>query len=379
LKILVIEDAASLAPHLAAWDALAVEREQPFCAPGWMLSWWRTAGHGRRTRLRVVLAHDERGRLVGVGPFFANMTYGLAEMRLLGAGFCHRIGVLAANGREHELAAPLAQALAAMRPRPASIVFEGVDGEDPWPRLIAASWPSRRRPGVRADGTMQAPVIRLEGSYEEWMERRERRFRKEARRQARRLEEQRVLGRIAGDGQAIDALLELHHARWTPRGGSNVDGTARGVLHDAAASMGAGERLIVAMLEAPSGPVAAELIVRAGATAVFWGGGFDPAWASQAPGTQAMLLALRTLAEQGVRTADLGGGAHPYKQRMADETTTLAWRTVFPPGWRHPLIRLRLAPKHARLGLRSAARRLPEPWRRRLTDARAALRRGRAT
>jgi hypothetical protein len=48
---------------------------------------------------------------------------------------------------------------------------------------------------------------------------------------------------------------------------------------------------------------------------------------------------------------------------------------VFPRGRRYPLIRLRLAPKHARLGLRKIAQRMPPSWQERLKAARAALRR----
>lgn len=135
------------------------------------------------------------------------------------------------------------------------------------------------------------------------------------------------------------------------------------------------ERLWVALLQTSSGAVAAELVVRAGDTAVFWTGGFDPSWARNAPGTQTMLLALRHLAALGVRTADLGGGAHDYKRRLADRNTTIVWRTVFPRGIRYPLIRMRLAPKQVGTTLRGMARRLPVPLRERLKQARASLRR----
>jgi hypothetical protein len=117
--------------------------------------------------------------------------------------------------------------------------------------------------------------------------------------------------------------------------------------------------LQIALLEAPTGAVAAELVLRAGDTAAFWGGGFDPAWARNAPGTQAMLLALRSLATSGVRTADLGGGAHEYKLRLADVDRPIEWRTVFPRGIRYPLIRALLVPKHIRIALRDLAHRLP--------------------
>jgi CelD/BcsL family acetyltransferase involved in cellulose biosynthesis len=370
MQAIVFDAPRALAPHLPAWDALAVGAGRPFCAPGWMLSWWREARTGD-ARLRVILVFDEQG-LAGVGPFFAQVAFGLVEMRLLGAGFSHRIGPLARAGREEPVAGALAATLATMRPRPASVVFEGIDRADRWPEAIAASWPSRRAPRRRDDATMDAPVIELNASYEEWLERRSRSFRKEARRLERRLQEEGVSGRVAGDEEAIDALLELHHARWVRRGGSNVGDAARAVIAGAARELPP-DRLCVALLEAPSGAVAAELVLSAGDTAAFWGGGFRPEWAQHAPGTQAMLLALRTLSERGSRVVDLGGGAHDYKRRLADANGPIAWRTVFPRGPRYPLIRARLAPKHASQAVRKLARRLPARQRKYLAQLRRRL------
>jgi CelD/BcsL family acetyltransferase involved in cellulose biosynthesis len=352
----VVEEEADLGPHLAAWDALAIACERPFCAPAWLLAWWREARSGD-ARLRIALALEGE-RLLGVAPFFAQVAFGLNEMRLLSAGFSHRIGIVAEPGQEQRVAALLAPALAAVRPTPASFVFEGIDAEDPWPELLAAAWPGRR-PRLRTDATMEAPMIDFGGSYEEWMEGRARKFRKEARRNSRRLEEEGVKERIGADPEAIEALLALHRARWAQRGGSDIGPEAERVVVGAARELGDTERLQVALLEGPEGPISAELLLRAGATAAFWAGGFDPAWAKHAPGTQTMLVALRAAAEHGVRVADLGGGDHPYKRRMADSSRPILWRTLFPRGSRYPLIRLRLAPKHLRQGLRVAARRLP--------------------
>ena len=372
LHPLVIQDADELAPHEAAWDALAADAGRPFCTPAWMLAWWRE-GRSGDARLRVVLALDADGALIGVGPFFAQVAYGLAEYRLLGAGFTHRIGPLAAAGHEREVAAAIAAGLAAADPQPASVVFEGIDAADPWPELVAGGWPSRRRPRLRTDVTMDSPAIALDADYEAWMARRERKFRKEARRVARRLEEEGVHGRLATDEQAVDALLRLHYARWEGRGGSNVGDEARRVIAAAARALDDDGRLAVALLEGPDGPIAADLVLRAGDALGFWGGGFDPAWAKHAPGTQTMLLALEAGAASGARSADLGGGAHDYKWRLSDENRPLAWRTLFPPGRRYPLIRLRLAPKHLRFGARRLARRLP---RERQDQLRRLLRRG---
>jgi CelD/BcsL family acetyltransferase involved in cellulose biosynthesis len=359
----VVEDEAGLTPHLPAWDALAVACERPFCAPAWLLAWWREAREGD-ARLRVVLVFDGE-RLIGVGPFFAQVAYGLNELRLLSAGFSHRIGPLAEPGREAEVAAAMAPAMAAIEPPPASVVFEGIDAGDEWPDLLAAAWPGKRRPRQRIDATMEAPSIDLGGSYEEWLERRPRKFRKESRRNARRLEEAGVSERISSDPEAVKALLRLHGARWEERGGSDIGPEAEKVVVAAARELGA-DRLQVVLLQGPEGPIAAELMLRAGATAAFWAGGFDPAWSRQAPGTQTMLVALRDAAAGGIRVADLGGGAHPYKLRMADSGQPIVWRTLFPRGRLYWRIRLRLAPKHSKQLARRLAARLPEPLRERL-------------
>jgi glycosyltransferase involved in cell wall biosynthesis/CelD/BcsL family acetyltransferase involved in cellulose biosynthesis len=358
MRAVVVEDLDLLSDHLADWDALAVARGRPFCAPGWMLSWWRHARSGD-ARLRVVLVFD-RAQLAGVGPFFAQVgALGIVELRLLGAGFCHRIEPLATPGREAAVAAALSTQLAAVRPVATSVVFEGMDADEPWTRLIASTWPSERPPRLRNDFTMEAPIISLGRSFESWFERRPRHFRKEARRTERRLQEARVRTRTATDAQAVDALLRLHHARWQARGGSNVGDRAAQVIAGAASQLGDAGRLGVVLLEAPDGPVAAELVLRAGKNQVFWGGGFDPAWSRFSPGTQAILVGLRDAASAGISVVDLGGGAHEYKYRLADASAPLVWRTLFPRGKRYPLARAQLAPKHVTQALRGAARRLP--------------------
>jgi CelD/BcsL family acetyltransferase involved in cellulose biosynthesis len=366
----VIDEEAALTPHLAAWDELAVACQRPFCAPAWMLAWWRE-GRSGDARLRVTLVL-EGDRLIGVAPFFAQVAFGLNELRLLAAGFSHRIGLLAEPGREEAVAQALAPALAAIEPTPASLVFEGIDANDPWPDLLAEAWPGRR-PRQRTDATMEAPAVDLGESYETWLEGRARKFRKESRRNARRLEKAGVVDRIGADLEAVAALLRLHEARWEERGGSDVGPEAERVVAAAADELGEDGRLQVVLLEGPEGPISAELVLRAGPTIAFWAGGFDPAWASHAPGTQTMLVALRAAAESGVRTADLGGGDHPYKRRMADSSQPIVWRTLFPRGFRYWLIRIRLAPKHARQLLRRLGKRLPEPLRERLNRL---LRRG---
>jgi len=355
----VIDDADALEPFLDRWDELAVAAGRPFCAPAWMLGWWHAARSGD-ARLRVVVVRDG-DELIGVGPFFAQVSrLGLAELRLLGAGLSHRLAPLARPGREREVAAAIASALAVTRPTPANVVFEGVDADDPWPQLFAEAWPGSRRPRMRTDLVMAAPVVDLAGGYEQWLARRTRRFRKSVGRRARRLAEAGVSSRIATDAAAVETLLRLHHERWEERGGSSIDGTACAVICHAAERLAAERRLAVVLLETQDGTaIAAELMLTAGETAVLWGGGFACDWARLGPGTQTLLVALDAAAADGATVVDLGGGAQPYKDQLSDRDAPLAWRMICPPGPRHWLLLLQLAPKRAKARLRRAAHRLP--------------------
>lgn len=353
----VVVDEAGLAPHLPAWEGLAIACGRPFCLPGWMLAWWREAEEANGL-LRVVLVFDG-DELIGVGPFFASPTLGLFEVRLLGAGFSHRIGPLARPGEEQRVATALATALATLDPQPASVVFEGVDLGDEWPAMIARAWPGRG-PRIRRDATMDAPVIALQGDYEAWFGQRSKNFRKGNRRRANRLEEAGVRGRTATDPAAIEALLTLHHARWSERGGSGLDAGAERMLRTAAAELAERDLLEIVLLEGPEGPISAELMVRAGRAATLWSGGFDPAWSNLAPGTNSILAALREASAHQVESVDLGGGGDEYKSKLADDNRPIAWQTLFPRGARYPLIRLRLAPKHVSQAMRRLGKRLPD-------------------
>jgi CelD/BcsL family acetyltransferase involved in cellulose biosynthesis len=358
VQTVVIDDESALASHLPGWEELAIACGRPFCLPGWMLAWWREAEEAKG-QLRIVLVFDG-DELIGVGPFFASPTFGLIEIRLLGAGFSHRIGPLAKPGDEQRVAAALAPVLASLEPRPASVVFEGVDVADDWPGSIARHWPGRP-PRIRRDATMDAPLIALEGDYESWLGKRSRNFRKGTRRRANRLEEAGVRTRMTRDPAAIEALLSLHRARWQERGGSDVDAGAERVLRAAAEELAEQDLLEVVLLEGPDGPISAELMVRAGSAATLWSGGFDPAWSSLAPGTNSILASLREAARRDVLSVDLGGGNDEYKRKLADDNGPIAWQTLFPRGRRYPLIRLRLAPKHAMHAVRRLGKRLPDP------------------
>src|SRR3954447_21333566 len=59
----LIEDVGGLEAVRAEWDALAVAAARPYCAPAWMLAWWRTCPLARaRPRPALVWFENIDGR-----------------------------------------------------------------------------------------------------------------------------------------------------------------------------------------------------------------------------------------------------------------------------------------------------------------------------
>ena len=103
----IVHDPHQLGPWLSRWDALAVTSRLPYCAPAWMLAWWRHAAPPY-SQLRVVTVTNE-GELLGVAPFFLEQGLGrLNRYRLLGPRNSTPRDLLARPGAEKQVAAAIA-------------------------------------------------------------------------------------------------------------------------------------------------------------------------------------------------------------------------------------------------------------------------------
>jgi hypothetical protein len=72
LEARVIESLPDAEEFSPEWDRLAVAAGLPYCAPAWMLAWWRHLGPvNSAPRIVAVL---ERGGLVGLMPWFLAST-----------------------------------------------------------------------------------------------------------------------------------------------------------------------------------------------------------------------------------------------------------------------------------------------------------------
>jgi CelD/BcsL family acetyltransferase involved in cellulose biosynthesis len=361
----LLDDPRALELHRDAWDELAVASGRPYCAPGWMLSWWRHAAP-EGARLRVAVALDA-GELVGIAPCFGERRpAGVERLRLLAAPVSYPTEPLAARGREREVAGALATALAEAVPRPRLIALEGIPSGSPWPGALADAWPGRLRPRVRREHSVPAPAVTLSGAaYEDWLAAKSRNFRSQVRRARRGLEEAGGALRRIDDpeaiAEAVGELARLHHGRMERKGGSDVmEPTVETMLRAAARELAPAGRVWLWTVVADGAVAAALLFVAAGGVQSYWNGGFDDAFSDHRPGLQALVAAVEDGFERGLSVLDLGPGGQHYKSRLADREENLVSLSLGLRDARYPLTRLQLAP-------RELARRLPQEHRARLS------------
>ena len=350
----VVDDPGALEPIFGQWDDLAVAAGRPYCAPAWMLAWWRHAAAGT-TSLRVITVSDG-ATLVGVAPFFAERTRsGLTRYRVLGAGTSSQVDLLAAPGLEAGVARTAAALLAASRPRPDVVMFEGIPSSSPWPAVLRDVWPGRR-PTLDVLISMPAPFLALdEGGFDTWFGSRSSHYRARMRRGLRKLEARGGVIRQADPAtlaRDLKAFEDLHRSRWRNRGGSGVlTPGVEAMLADVAPGLLADDRLRVWMIDADGRPISAQLFVVAGGEVSYWLGGFDERWSDLHPGPSILtvLKAIEHAAGSGNRRMDLGAGEQAYKYEFAGGEENLDWTILALPTIRYPLSRLQLAPLRARM------------------------------
>ena len=355
-----------LEPYRAAWDALAVASARPYCAPGWMLPWWRHVAEPRGARLRTVVVLDG-AELVGIAPFCVERAWGgFSEYRLLGALTSHRIGPLARPGREREVARAVAMVLAEASPRPRALRFEGVDASSPWPGLLAESWPGHPGPECCLAASDPAPTVTLRGlTYDEWFSSKSNSFRREMRRMRRKLEAHGAVFRMTSSTDELErdlrSFVRLHLSRWAGKGGSGaVDVLGRDdFLLEVGLELLPQGRFRVWSIDVEGQPISSHLFLAAGGELSYFLGGFDEAWAAFKPSMLAILAALEDCFRRGELRFDLGAGGQPYKFRFADEDDPLAWSSLFPRDVRYPLTRSQELAARLKFLAEVQARRLP--------------------
>lgn len=368
----VIEDVPSAESIASEWDALAVARSLPLCAPGWMLSWWRNLAPAQ-SALRIV-AVREAGELVALAPWFVQRAPGgRTDVRFLGAEVSDRVDVLCADGHERDVVDALRRALLRLEPRPDLVAFEAVPIGSRWTEWLAGGWEGMRLARYR-NSAYTAPAVTLpDGTPEAWLAGRSRNFRGQMGRLRRHLEQRggtvRQIVEPTEVEHALESLLALHASRWEGRGASNLArvGLAE-LLRDAASTLGP-DRLRLWAAEIDGEPISVQLFLAAGQEVKYWNGGWSQAHADLKPSMLTILAALQDAIARGEKRLDLGVGEHAYKLRFADSEDTLTWGGLVVRNRRWPRTRGELAPRVLRYRAKLLAEHLPEPASERVASA----------
>jgi CelD/BcsL family acetyltransferase involved in cellulose biosynthesis len=348
IKGKLVDSQEALAPYLAAWDGLATAAARPYCAPAWMLAWWRHAAPPK-AELRIVLALEGE-RLVGVAPFYlVRDRVGIARYGLLAAGTCAPVEPLAEKGLEAPVAAVSSRVLAAARPAPGLITFDGVTAGSLWPESVAHAWPGTR---LRAHhrGSEPVPAITLDGpeTLDQWLDSKSASLRREMRRSRRRLVAKEAKFRLAGTPEEVDrdlgAFARLHYARWSSRGGSGaLNPAVEAMLRDAGRLLLHTGRFRLWSVEVDGTMIGGQIALAAGGELALWLGAFDEGWSKASPSMQSILVTIEDALRRGERRVIVGPGAQEWKYRLADAEDRIESVTLVPSGPQWPLVRAALA------------------------------------
>jgi CelD/BcsL family acetyltransferase involved in cellulose biosynthesis len=336
---------SDLAIHESKWWDLLERSEQnePTLSPLWLGTWWKVFGD-RRRRLHVLLIYDE-GRLIGLAPLLSRVKWyrpGLPfrRLELIGSGeaeadeICSEyLGVVAERGREAEVVAELARALAAQQLGGwDEAVFPALRGESLTAGLLCDAL---KDAGLATQTTVTAdcPYIALPRSWDDYLAMLPSTARHFVKRSISTFDhwssgdaELREVRTAADLEHGSSVLRALHENRWSGAGQGGVFASPRfRAFHDevmqALLARGA---LELSWLLVRGEPVAALYnFVWNGKVYFYQSGRKLDVPAAVRPGIVAHVYAIRRAIEAGRREYDFLGGASAYKLKLATATRPL--------------------------------------------------------
>jgi CelD/BcsL family acetyltransferase involved in cellulose biosynthesis len=352
LRVVLVNRWEDLLLYRQAWDGLAVQLRRPYCAPEWVLSWWRHARPPDAVLKSVVVlaGHD----LVGIAPVFADRGVGgIVRLRLMGSS---RRDFLVSPDVEEEAVSMIVDALGTSEPSPDVFMLEGVPTDRRWPQLLLEAWPAGRMTW-HPQFTQPAPIASLDGrTYEEWFGSKSSNFRQNMRRRSRQLEAAGAKLCLSLDESELSADLEafarLHYQRWATHGGSRVlDQRVQRMLAAASRSLIGQLRFRLWSIKVGAETISSHVFLSAGGETTYWLGGFDERWGRLQPAILTILAAIRHAFSVGDHRFDLGVGGQPYKYRFSDTEDYLQWTLLVRSGLKAPLARSQMLRVRTRMAL----------------------------
>jgi CelD/BcsL family acetyltransferase involved in cellulose biosynthesis len=358
------------------WDELAVAASKPVLAPAWMLGWLRRVA-APSTSPRIIAVRDG-GELVGLLPFHVVRRRGLVEYRLMSSDYGVCVEPLALPGREWDVAARAAEALAACRPRPDTVALGPMSVASHWPRALGACWPGPVPGLAHHYSTTGAPLIVLgDRSFEGWFASLSSKMRSNVRRTMRQFEaaggcwRRSTAATLRADAEAFAGL---HLGRWRGGGWSRLAALGDRLpdwVQELGRDLIESGRFRMGVLELDGAPICVDISLLAGDELVAVNLGWDERYARLAPPRIAAVRLVEDARALGARRLHLGRGAMQHKLRLANGNDPVACSVVLVPSVRLAGTCARVLPDLARDRVAAVLRqRLPAPWAEALRSAR---------
>lgn len=304
----------------------------PFQAYAWMRSWWRHVGEGDPGLRLAIMVVEDRGEITGIAPMAVRTTRlaGVRTRRVipLGVPYTDYLPPLISADPQCGRAAlgALARSIAQWAGQAGAGGFDELvlsDLPETWPWLEAwqaalgeAGLRCRRDPGE------VCPRVVLAETWDETWQLLPPVTRGKIGRRLRQLRSRHDAHLELAGGpdtieQDLDDVIRLHQRRWEAAGQPGIFANPQvlGLVRDAAPTLAAQGRLVVAFLVLDGVRRAALLGLRHAQEFHFYTGGLDDAGEAMrySPGIVAHLELMRVLHEQGIRVYDLLRGTESYK------------------------------------------------------------------
>jgi CelD/BcsL family acetyltransferase involved in cellulose biosynthesis len=316
LAIETISTEASFDRLAGEWDDLvrAMPRPSPVLLHCWLREWWRHYGDAGDLAVHVA---RRNGRLVGALPLCVRSRLGLQELTFLGGDQSVLADLLLDPNEDRSIAAALTE-----RGLAGAYDYADLFGLPKGSRLLAAVEPTALRLIERSE----APVLDLDGDYEDfYRERMSSKKRNQHRRRRRQLEQ---LGRLEVTvartpdelSAAIEDAFRLHALRWNGRPDGSRFGTPTGIRFQRAAVRALGEldvaRIVTLKLDGRA--IAFHYYFALERRMYVHRIAFDPALGRYSPGIVNTLDTLEHAAREGATRIEFLGGADRYKLDFTD-------------------------------------------------------------
>lgn len=226
-----IEDVPGFRSLRTEWETLyrRCASATPFNSWDWLFSWWQSYGASRHLR---ILTCRRDGELVGVLPLYrcserhwSGMS--LRSLRFVGDGSSDSdyLGWIVAPEHQAECSRSLIAWLKASRDWDALVLRE-MSADSPLPIMLRAACGEHRWP-LRHDRSL-CGVLDLPGSFDEFLQARQSRFRTKLRALLKRLDQGEIVFETEASSRTLRSklrsLFSLHQQRWQEAGQPGVFG-----------------------------------------------------------------------------------------------------------------------------------------------------------